>query len=170
MPIAVSWVQLPPESPFLPVPKFDLPYLDFGTVPPGTYSVPQVIGLRFQGCGVQNIKVWQDGPSCSIYSQDVSAPQLLVASPAVLALVLNTNGSVTTYQTAVQSHDPSAFPAMPTTLGSAISLGDAPLGVNYEAVSAPLAITILAPSTDHVDVRDFRLMAAFETTDSPHVP
>jgi hypothetical protein len=70
MSIAHTWVEYENTSPFSITEK-DLPLIDFGILQPNVWSTKRVIGLRWLGGSVQNIKFWMDGSLADIYKDSL---------------------------------------------------------------------------------------------------
>jgi hypothetical protein len=78
MSIAHTWVEYTNSAPFSLSEK-DLPLLDFGILQPVTWSTKRVIGLRWLGGSVQNVKFWMEGSLADIYRDSLlPEPELRV--------------------------------------------------------------------------------------------
>jgi len=88
MPIAVSWVEYDTTTPTVEKEPFkhDLPLLDMGVYRPDAWSNTTgvsnarkfVLGLRFQGMGAKNIKIWMDGDRADFYLKNNDEPNIRI--------------------------------------------------------------------------------------------
>lgn len=180
MPIATSWVQYQPASPFSAIGP-EVPFLDLGTVQPGATSLKFVVGLKFQGLSVQNITVWMDQDQADIYPADGSATILRQGLPSrgytfnalVINETTNPDGSPSTANNiATFNGNSSAWGTLPSpgtgaNSTNALVLGAAMLTPKLEANSVKVGLTVTVPSGEiSADIRNFRLLSAFDTTDT----
>ncbi len=169
MSIAVSYAEFQNASPFTIEVK-TLPFLDFGNVVRNSFSDVHVIGLRFLGMSIDNIKIWMDGSLADIYPED-TAPYLrqdLAARGYVFKAIVIDESDLVDFNAGPT--DP-GWVDMPTTKDTALDLGNARLNPHLEAYSKKLGIAVKPPTTEtslltaHADIRNFRLLVEFDTTD-----
>lgn len=198
MSIAFSWVQYQTTTTTVdgvtrfPAITTNCPFLHMGTLHfNGAYSAKKVLGLRFQGEGAKNIKIWVDGyndGSTDYVWADwwYDNGTTLLPYPRVPILGNTTSAENFTFKY-TPIPDPtdltlfnsgcSAWTTMTATAPGSNTLDDAiTLDVSGEKYSEVFGFAIKAPTdvpsgyslpdnTHTFSLRNFRLMCSFDTTD-----
>ncbi len=181
MAIAVTWVQYNPSD--LSTLQPDITYLDLQTYQTGQWGASSsekrrfLLGLRFQGCAAQNIKVWMDGTLGDIYLADDDEPELRVdlTSKSFVFKTIFLDPTAANYAALVTSAETgnpgtdSNWITMPSTDTAALNLNSATLTPNLWANSNLFGFAMQAGTIDNssaaANIRNFRLLASFDTTD-----
>lgn len=170
MGFSIQWVKynpIPDVSGNFSVLQENIPFLDFGIQYGDAPSLgnPQkhVIGLKFQGTNATSIKVWLPNYYGDIYniSDNSVVPRIDISTFNFVFKAIST-------REAGYSSPPSTWSNIPSSEGSAISLGNATINKQFEAFSDPLGIGLIVPSTFSITnftAQNISLFASFETDD-----